>query len=97
MKYLVELNSSDTPSDFILQELQSEFAHAPELDEDPDIHKLALESGSILVMIDPANNRVWITIESASGEKIHAVRHRIESLLDRSRERGFIVWSQMAI
>lgn len=97
MKYLVELNSSDTPSDLILRELEKEFAHAPELDEDPDIHKLVLGSNSIEVMTDPDNNRLWITIESATGEKIHAVTHRIEALLDRSKERGFIVWSQLAI
>jgi hypothetical protein len=97
MKYLVELNSSDTPADFILRELENEFTHAPERDEDPDIRKLQVENGKILVMTDPDNNRVWITIESISGEKVHAVANRIEALLDRSRERGFIVWSQMAI
>jgi len=97
MKYLVELNSSDTPSDFILRELEKEFAHAPESDEDPDIHKLALGNSSILVMADPDNNRLWITIESATDDKLHAVTHRIEALLDRSKERGFIVWSQMSI
>ena len=97
MKYLVELNSSNTPAEFILGELESEFSHVPEKDQDPDIHKLMVESGKILVMADPDNNRVWITIESISDEKAHAVAHRIEALLDRSKERGFIVWSQMAI
>ena len=97
MKYLVELNSSDTPPDFILRELESEFDRAPQQDEDPDIHRLAVENGSIRVLTDPENNRVWITIESLSGEKVLDVRYRIESLLDRSKERGFIVWSQMAI
>ena len=97
MKFLVELNSSDTPAEFILHELKVEFAHNPKKDEDPDIHKIAINDSSILVMTDPDNNRVWITIESASDEKFHAVTRRIESLLDRSRGRGFIVWSQMAI
>jgi hypothetical protein len=97
MKYLVELNSSDTPAEFILRQLKSEFDHVAERDEDPDIHRLAMENGKILVMTDPINNRVWITIDSPTGEKFHAVTNRIEALLNRSRERGFIVWSQMAI
>ncbi|HLA45176.1 MAG TPA: hypothetical protein VJZ27_17145 [Aggregatilineales bacterium] len=97
MKYLVELNSPNVPADFIELELSVEFGRAPEPTEDPDILRLEADDSEIAVLCDYDNNRVWITIESPSGESYRATSQRIEALLDRSRESGFIEWSQIEI
>lgn len=97
MKYLVELNSADVPADFILSELHLEFGRSPEPTGDPDILKLRVERGAVAVLCDYDNNRLWVTIEAPTGYQYAALSQRIEKLLDRSRDRGYIEWSQIRL
>lgn len=97
MKYLVELNSSDVKADFILSELHLEFGRSPEPTGDPDILRLAVDDGSVKVLCDYDHNRVWLTIETVSEEKYSTVSKRIEKVLEQSKNRGFIAWSQTEI
>jgi hypothetical protein len=97
MKYLVELNSPNVPADYIMSELHLEFGRSPEPTGDPDILKLRVESGAVMVLVDYDRNRVWLTIETPDGESSEPIAKRIEGLLDRSKDRGFIEWSQIQI
>jgi|GEM_PF-5691366 len=97
MKYLVELNSSDVPADYILSELHLEFGRSPESTGDPDILRLKIDPNSVMVLCDYDNNRVWLTIETTDDETYQLISKRIESLLDRSQNRGFISWSQITL
>jgi len=97
MKYLVELNSPNVPADFILSELHLEFGRAPEPTRDPDILKLRVDSSAVAVLVDYDNNRVWITIEAPDDVSYEATSKRIENLLESSKNRGMIAWSQIEI
>ncbi|MFP4321364.1 MAG: hypothetical protein ACLFTK_02825 [Anaerolineales bacterium] len=97
MKYLVELNSSNVPADYILSELHLEFGRALESTGDADILKLQVDTGAVSVLCDYDNNRVWISIDMPTGENYQSITQRIEHLLDNSRDRGYIEWSQIEI
>lgn len=97
MKYLVELNSSDVKADFLLSEMQLEFGRAPELANDPDILRLNMQEGAVQVLSDYDNNRLWVTIETGTGDTYDTIAQRIETVLDRSKNRGEINWSQIEI
>lgn len=97
MKYLVELNSPNIPADFIMSELHLEFGRSPEPTGDPDILSLRVDEGQVKVLVDYDHNRVWITIETLTGQSYKAVAERVEALLDRSKSRGYIEWNQIEI
>jgi hypothetical protein len=97
MKYLVELSHSHLPADYILSEMHLEFGRAPQATGDPDILKLRLDNGHILVLCDYDNNRVWITIETPDDRSYHEVCERIEILLARSHRAGKVQWSQIEV
>jgi hypothetical protein len=97
MKYLVELNSPNVKADYILAELHMEFGRANNSAEDPDILHLSFAEGLVSVLLDYDRNRLWIKIEAASSEKYEHIAHQIEALLNRSKDRGEITWSQIQI
>lgn len=97
MKYLVELNSNNVPADFLFSELHLEFGRSPERADDPDILKLRMETGHVAVLCDYDNNRLWITIDVEDDQKYQEVSKRIEKLLEQSKNRGVIEWSQIEI
>jgi len=97
MKYLVELNSHNVKADYILAELHMEFGRANNSAEDPDIMHLRFAEGLVSVLLDYDHNRVWITIEAASSDKYENIAQKIEVLLDRSKDRGEITWSQIQL
>jgi hypothetical protein len=97
MKYLVELAHSHLPADYVLSELHLEFGRAPQPTGDPDILKLKVDSGSIAVLCDYDNNRVWITINTDSETQYTEICARIEKMLNRTRHVGNLKWSQLEI
>ncbi len=97
IKYLVELNSPNVPADFIMSELHLEFGRSPEPTGDPDILKLRIEDGAVKVLVDYDHNRVWLTIETPDSPTTEKIARRIESLLDRSKDRGHIEWNQVEL
>jgi hypothetical protein len=97
MKYLVELNSANVQSDFLLAEMQLEFGRSPESTGDPDILRLNFDDGAVRVLSDYENNRLWISIETDEDTTYERIAHQIEALLERSKNRGFIAWSQITI
>lgn len=97
MKYLVELNSEDISADYILSELELEFERSPEKTSDPDILKLQVDPGMVSVLCDYDNNRVWLTIEATDKVAYQAISQRIETLLNRSQDKGYVSWSQIEI
>lgn len=97
MKYLVELNSPNVPADYLLSELHLEFGRSPEPTGDPDILHLRFDDASVHVLTDYDNNRLWITIETDSDQHYGEVSKRIEGLLEQSKNRGLIEWSQIEI
>jgi hypothetical protein len=97
MKYLVELNSPNVSADYILSELHLEFGRSPEATGDPDILRLKMDEGAVLVLVDYDNNRLWLTIETEDRQHYATISSRIEALLNRSKNRGHIVWSQIQV
>jgi hypothetical protein len=97
MKYLVELNSSDVKADFLFSEMQLEFGRSPQSTHDPDILRLNMDEGSVQVLCDYDNNRLWVTIETSTSPRYDTIAQRIEALLNRSKDRGEINWSQIEI
>jgi hypothetical protein len=97
MKYLVELNSSDVKADFLLSEMHLEFGRSPESTNDPDILRLNVGEAGVQVLCDYDNNRLWVTIDTASDSSYESIAHRIEGVLNRSKDRGDINWSQIEI